>query len=91
MENLKELREKCRFYVERNENAELQQEYEDILQLIDERIKGDAIHEEALVDISLYPQTDGDNTRDIADSMRVMAITALDETREFRYGLKNDR
>ena len=95
MEKLKELREKYQFYADDSaeklkakdfsqisEEAmkEVYAENKLVLQLINERIKGDSIFEEALADIALYPQSDGDNTKDVADAMRVLAIGALDKT-----------
>lgn len=90
MNDLKELRAKWQFYVEATRGQGLLQENELVLQLIDERIKDDSILEEALSEIALFPQTDGDNPSDVADSMRLMAITALDDTRDIRYGVKKD-
>ena len=67
---------------------EMLRELDAVCKLINERIKGDTIFEEAMNEIATFPQADGDDTSDVADAMRQIAINANDETRKFRYELK---
>ena len=99
---VKELRKKNRKYIELQTDklkvekyssglawkpgttSEVLEEFVLIDKVLNSWLKCNSILEEAINEIAMYPESKGD--KGVAKGMRMIAITAMDETRELYYG-----